>query len=749
MPRHVGQGETPRFKSSVPTRMDPRTHEQIRQLFDDYLRMYSTRDDRLTAHFSDDFSGFTGGGDFLVKDRAEWVAITRQDFAQVQNPIRIELKDVAIQSLVDTIAVATGFFTIHLPIKDHILSRETARLVLIFRQESTGWKICHSSISIPYHLVREGEVYPLQELTDRTQFLEDLVAERTTQLSGVNTSLRRSNDELAREIAERKQTENALQRSEERYRSIVNASPDDITITDQHGVILLVSPMAFTIFGAKRNADFRGRPLTDFIVPEDRERALAQIALKRQGVVTGPTEYRGLRCDGRTFDIEVNSEFIRDPTGSPTGMVVIVRDITERKRAEAEREKLEAQNRQLQKSESLGRMAGAIAHHFNNQLQAVMMSLELAMGDLPRDTAPAALLTEAMLAARKAADVSTRMLTYLGQSPDKHEPLDLADVCRRCLPLLRAAMPQRVDLVTDLPAPGPGVRANANQIQQILANVVTNAWEASGTGRGTVRLSVTTVAATDIPGSKRFPIDWQPQPSAYACVEIADTGCGISPDDVEKLFDPFFTRKFAGRGLGLPVVLGIARAHDGVVTVESEPGRGSVFRIFFPVSSEAVAPVPPGPDRTTPTSGTAPSEGNTTRPTVLVVDDESAVRHGVARALRQYGLTVLTAEDGVDALAVFRQHRDHIGCVLCDLTMPRMNGWETLTALRRLAPGITVILASGYSEAQVMEGDHPERPQAFLHKPYPLAEVIAAITVALPDRTGAVSGSRAPISGGA
>jgi len=161
--------------------MDPSDYQEIRQLLDDYLRMYASRDDRLTTYFSEDFSGFTGGGDFLIKDRDEWVAITRQDFAQVKDPIHLELKDLAIQSLADTIAVATSFFTIHLPIEDHILSRETARLVLIFNKESAGWKISHSSISIPYHLVREGEVYPLKELVDRNKFLEELVAERTTQ----------------------------------------------------------------------------------------------------------------------------------------------------------------------------------------------------------------------------------------------------------------------------------------------------------------------------------------------------------------------------------------------------------------------------------------------------------------------------------------------------------------------------------------------------------------------------------------
>jgi len=567
----------------------PLDQPALRQLLDDYLRMYASRDDRLTTQFSEDFSGFTGGGDFLVKDRAAWVAITRQDFAQVKDPIRIELKDVTLQLLAETIAVATSFFTIHLPIKDHILSRETARLVLIFRKESAGWKIAHSSISIPYYLVREGEVYPLKELVERNRFLEEQVAERTSALSEANDHLRRMNEELAREIAGRKQTDDALQRSEERYRSIVNASPDDITIADGAGRILMVSPMAITIFGQERDDDFLGRPVTDYIIPEDRARAMAQIALKRQGVVTGPSEYRGLRRDGSTFDIEVNSEFIRDAAGTPTGLVVIVRDITERKRAEAERERLEAQNRQLQKAESLGRMAGAIAHHFNNQLHSVIMSLELALHDLPRNAEPVESLIIAIQSARKAAELSRQMLTYLGQTAAKCEPLDLSVVCQRSLSLLRAFLPKRVLLEADLPAPGPAIHADANQIQHVLTNLVTNAWEAGGDAPGAIRLTVKTVSAATIAPTHRFPIDSQPHATTYACLAVADTGCGIPDLEVEKIFDPFYSSKFPGRGMGLAVVLGIVRAHAGIITVESEPGRGSTFRVFLPVAEEAVS----------------------------------------------------------------------------------------------------------------------------------------------------------------
>ena len=208
--------------------MDSRDDQKIRQLFDDYLRMYSSRDDQLTTYFSEDFSGFTGGGDFLVKDREEWVAITRQDFAQVKEPIHIELKDLAIQSLSVTIAVATGFFTIHLPIEDHILSRETARLVLIFRKEPAGWKISHSSISIPYYLVHDGEIYPLQELVERNRFLEEQVAERTIQLLEANEKLQLTNNELAKKIADRKKAEEDLQKKNAEIEQFIYAVSHDL-----------------------------------------------------------------------------------------------------------------------------------------------------------------------------------------------------------------------------------------------------------------------------------------------------------------------------------------------------------------------------------------------------------------------------------------------------------------------------------------------------------------------------------------
>ena len=320
--------------------MEPSDHQTIRRLLDDYLERYAGRDDALTGFFSEDFSGFTGGGDFLVKDREAWVAITRQDFAQVPSTIRLELKDVALQLLAEGIAVATSFFIIHLPMKDHILSRETARLVLIFRKELEDWKIAHSSISIPYALVREGEVYPLGELERRTQVLEQLVAERTAQLQETNRA-------LAREVAERKETEEKLRESEALYRSILSASPDDITVADLEGRVLMVSRNAASLFGFATEAEGLGRKVTDFLVPEDRALAMSRVALLFQGQSSGPSQYRGLRQDGTTFDIEVNSGLIHDAEGRPNKLIVIARDITARKRTEAELQQAQAQIKTL------------------------------------------------------------------------------------------------------------------------------------------------------------------------------------------------------------------------------------------------------------------------------------------------------------------------------------------------------------------------------------------------------------------
>jgi len=283
-------------------------HRQIRALFDEYIEMYASRDDRLTTHFSDNFSGYTGGGNFLVTKREEWVKITRQDFAQVQGRIRIEMLDISLQDLSDDVVVVTAFFHIHLPIPDHILAREVARLVLIYRHEGENWKIVHSGISIPYHLVEDGEVYPLQNLQERNRALEALVEERTK----------------------------ALNESEALYRQLTEDATDVLWKTDENLHITYISPSDERLRGYKPE-EVIGHHVFELFTDEgiaiSKEAMAKRQAAERHGARLGFLTFDAPhRCkDGRVLWGEVFSKPVRDERGTITGYHGITREITERK----------------------------------------------------------------------------------------------------------------------------------------------------------------------------------------------------------------------------------------------------------------------------------------------------------------------------------------------------------------------------------------------------------------------------------
>ncbi len=293
---------------------------------------------------------------------------------------------------------------------------------------------------------------------------------------------------------------------------------------------------------------------------------------------------------------------------------------------------------------------------------------------------------------------------YLGQTFGKHEPLDFSEICRISLNKLRVITPQKVDVKVDFPFSGPTIKASARQIDQVLSHIMTNAWESLRDEGGTLHLTIKILTQAEILVPNRFPLDWQPQDCRYVCLEVTDTGCGIDENDIEKIFDPFFTTKFLDRGLGLPVVLGIVRAHCGAVTVTSKVGCGTVMRVFFPVFAMENFQLPDYSTIREIAAGGA----------ILIVDDEPTILEIAQVALISFGFNVFTAKDGFDAVDVFQQHQESICCVICDLVMPGMDGWETLSALRHLAPGIAVILSSGYDQDEVMVGDHGEWPQFFL-----------------------------------
>ena len=534
---------------------------------------------------------------------------------------------------------------------------------------------------------------------------------------------------VTRDITERKQAENAIKESELKYRSIIECSSDAIFCVDEKGQYQFTNHLFSSTFG-KPPDYFIGKTFWD-IYPK--EHADKRYEVTKRVFQTGASESLEVEVPlpNKTLYYYATADPIKDETGKVILSLTHATDLTDRKQAEEEKRLLENQNRQLHKSESLGRMAAAIAHHFNNKLGAVIGNLELALIDAEKGAEPQAHIGAAMESSLNAAEMSRLMLTYLGQSFDKREQLDLSDTCLRDLPMLQALMPANVVLETNLPLPGPVIMANTNLLLQVLTNLIANAREATEKDGGTISLSVKTVLAAAIPPKNRFPLDWQSQDNAYACLEVADMGSGIDEKDIEKLFDPFYSTKFTGRGMGLAVVMGIVKNHKGVLTVESTPKHGSAFRVFFPLSEFALRQNQEAGSKNDKSISTVSPGKMEVGGTILVVEDEELLRDMTATMLENLGFSTLKAKDGIEALDVFWQNREKIRFVLTDLTMPRMGGWDTLAALRKLHPGIPVILASGYDLAHVMEGDHPELPQAFLAKPYNIKALSDAIRQAM------------------
>ncbi len=393
--------------------------------------------------------------------------------------------------------------------------------------------------------------------------------------------------------------------------------------------------------------------------------------------------------------------------------------LAERKKVEEEKLNLEKLTWQLQKNQSLNRMAGAIAHHFNNHLGAAIGNLEMVIDDLPAESEMSRRLSGAMEAVLRSTRVSDQLLSYLGQITGENLESNLTETCRRILLLLQAAAPKNLEFKVDLQQPGPVIKARAGQLEQVVTNLVNNAFEAIGDNQGTVRLKVKTVAPDDISATRFYPVSWRPGDTNLACIEVSDTGCGIGKEAVDKLFDPFYSTKFVGRGLGLSTAFGIVKAHGGAFTVTSTIGQGSTFRVLLPTSSSVSADT-----RMQLQEKPAQQETETL---VLLVEDEEMVRDMIHAMLTRLGFRVIAATDGVEALELFSTKTDAVDVVLCDLSMPRMNGWQTVAALREVRPTLPVVLISGYDQVKAAEGGSREGAQVILQKPFLKSELKEAI----------------------
>ena len=404
--------------------------------------------------------------------------------------------------------------------------------------------------------------------------------------------------------------------------------------------------------------------------------------------------------DGVTLNLICDAVPLLDEEGRSRGAVGVLTDVTELKRAE---ERL----RQAQKLESLGLLAGGVAHDFNNLLVGVIGNASLAQEILPPDHPAADLLEGVLKTGEQAAHLTRQMLAYSGKGKFVVEPLDLSALIPEMSGLVRPSIPKKIAFSLDLDSDLPAMEADRGQVQQVFMNLTLNASEAIGNYDGLISVR-TCVQEVDERYLRLHPETAALRPGRYVCLEVSDTGCGMDDATKAKVFDPFFSTKFTGRGLGLAAVAGIVRGHKGAITVDSAPGKGSCFTVLFPAVERAVkAPQVAGRDDALYGDGT-----------VLVVDDEKVVREFAKKALERHGYTVLLADGGLAAIDAFKRHPGEIALVVLDLSMPNMSGEEALPELRKIRSEVKVVVSSGYSEAETMTLFKGQRVSGFVQKPY-------------------------------
>lgn len=423
-------------------------------------------------------------------------------------------------------------------------------------------------------------------------------------------------------------------------------------------------------------------------------------------------EFEIVYSDGTSRNMLGDAVPLFNDEGQPRGAVAAFVDITERKRNE---ERL----RQTQKLESIGLLAGGIAHDFNNLLVGVIGGASLAMDMVPPDSEAIDLLERVVKTGEQLAHLTRQLLAYSGKGKFVVEPLNLSVMVPEIVELIQPSISKKIALHLDLDRDLPPIEADRGQMQQVFMNLALNAAEAIGTHDGLI--SVRTGSQTvDDAFLRQNPPAADLVPGKYVALEVRDTGCGMDDATRARIFDPFFSTKFTGRGLGLAAVAGIVWGHKGAILVRSSPGKGSSFTVLFPAGT------PAGP-----VAQIAPRPALQGSGVVLVVDDEELVREMAKKSLERYGYTVLLADSGPAAIDLFKRHPADIALVLLDLSMPHMSGEETLPELRKIRPQAKVIISSGFSESETMTQFKGHHLSGFLQKPYTSAAIAEKVKFAL------------------
>lgn len=404
--------------------------------------------------------------------------------------------------------------------------------------------------------------------------------------------------------------------------------------------------------------------------------------------------------------------------------------IEENKRLQEERAEFERQLFEAHKLESLGIMAGGIAHDFNNLLQAILGNMELATMQLGADAVSQKYISRTITSAKRAALLTNSMLTYVGKGLVAKKGLNLNELIRENTEILGTAITTAVSFELSLSTELPHIMADEAHIQQVIMNLLTNAAESMNEQPGVVRVTTGTQYCDDTHMGTGL-LDERSAPGSYVFLEVSDTGCGMDAETIKRLFDPFFTTKFTGRGLGMSAVMGIIRSHHGALFVESLPSVGTTFRALFPASESALPAAIK--ETVSPRLEDVAMQKSVASGVALIVDDEKPILKICTKMVKLCGFTVITACDGIDAVAKFREYADEIVVVLMDLTMPNMDGITAMNEIFRIKPETKVIIASGFNEDELSERITNQAPTGFIRKPYSMAQLEAELRRVVPE----------------
>jgi PAS domain S-box-containing protein len=510
-------------------------------------------------------------------------------------------------------------------------------------------------------------------------------------------------------LSDLKATDAARRENEENFRHLFELAPIPLVLTQRSDhVWLAANRAAHELLKINPASDDR-LPTFDFHAnADDRQKLLGLIK------ETGGIDYFELGIKTQTGEFRWVSlsalpvQYQRKPA-----ILISLMDLTDRKQAEDERLRLERKLQETQKLESLGVLAGGIAHDFNNLLTGIIGNASLARQDLSPVSPALEYLVQVEKSALRAADLCRQMLAYSGKGRFLITKADLNAMVQETVPLLHLSISKKAILRFELGRNLPPMLVDAAQVHQVIMNLVMNASDAIGDQEGVILIR-TALIPNDACFSASLIVAPEQMEKHYVLLEVKDNGCGMSEETQSKIFDPFFTTKFTGRGLGLAAVLGIIRGHKGGLRVESQPGQGSSFCVMLPPAAGVADQTPSSPILEQVKRGAGE---------VLVVDDEAPVRVVAKRMLESFGFTVQTATNGREALSILSQQPDHFRLILLDLTMPQMDGEQTLREIHRLNCPIPVLLMSGYNEQETIKRFAGLGLAGFLQKPFNLGEM--------------------------